>query len=73
MAPLLQKAQDAGEDAKVMSVMAAGVGGKIDTDDLGLKKHFSVTSAGLVAPTYNDCMIEVRPFIPCSLTPCILT
>lgn len=60
MCPLLQKAKDAGEDAKAMSVLAAGVGGKIDIEDLGLKKNYSVSAAGFQAPEYNDCMIEVR-------------
>lgn len=58
--PLIQKAKDAGEDSKVLTVLAAGVGGKIDVDDLGLKKNFSVTAAGLQGPSYNDVMIKVR-------------
>jgi len=56
--PALLKAKEAGEDAKVMSVMAAGKGGGIDLDDLGLKKNYSVTAAALAAPTYNDLMVE---------------
>lgn len=42
-----------------MSVLAAGTGGEIDLDDLGLKKHYSVLNAGLAVPTYNDLMLEV--------------
>jgi len=57
--PLLRKAKDAGEDAKVMSVLAAGHGGPIDLDDLGLKKGYSLSAAGVAAVTYNDLMIEV--------------
>jgi NAD(P)-dependent dehydrogenase (short-subunit alcohol dehydrogenase family) len=57
--PLLRKAKDAGEDAKVMSVMAAGLGGEIDVSDLGLKKSYGLSSAGLAVPTYNDLMMEV--------------
>lgn len=57
--PLLRKAKDAGEDAKVMSVLAAGNGGPIDLDDLGLKKGFTLRTAGIAAVTYNDLMIEV--------------
>src|ERR1700679_2282769 len=60
--PLLRKAKDAGEDAKAMSVLAAGKGGPIDLDDLGLKKGFSLSAAGVAAATYNDLMIEVRSF-----------
>jgi hypothetical protein len=57
--PLIQKAKDDDQDAKVMSVLAAGHGGKINTDDLGLKQTYSVTNAGLQGPSYNDCMIQV--------------
>ncbi|KAF8875176.1 hypothetical protein BD779DRAFT_1564344 [Infundibulicybe gibba] len=56
--PALRKARDAGEDAKVFSVLGAGKGGEIDTEDLGLKKSFSLTNAALAAPTYNDLMME---------------
>ena len=58
--PLLRKAKDAGEDAKVMSVLAAGHGGPVDLDDLGLKKGFSLSAAAVAAATYNDLMIEVH-------------
>jgi hypothetical protein len=57
--PALKKAKELGEDAKVLSVLAAGKGGKIDLDDLGLKKSFSLSRAGSQAPTYNDLMVEV--------------
>ncbi|KAG6917685.1 hypothetical protein DXG01_001660 [Tephrocybe rancida] len=56
--PALVKAKDAGEDAKVLSVLAAGYGGEINLDDLGLKKTFSLTNAALAAPTYNDLMLQ---------------
>ncbi|KAF8148065.1 hypothetical protein B0H34DRAFT_669142 [Crassisporium funariophilum] len=56
--PALKNAKDAGEDAKVMSVLAAGKGGGIDLEDLGLKKTYSVSGAALAAPTYNDLMLE---------------
>jgi len=52
--PLLKKAKDAGEDAKVLSVLGAGKGGDIDLGDLGLKKTYTTAAAGLQAPTYND-------------------
>ena len=64
--PLIQKAKDAGEDSKVLSVLAAGAGGKIDVNDLGLKKHFSVAAAGLQVPSYNDVMVKVCIQIRCT-------
>ncbi|KAF7351983.1 hypothetical protein MVEN_01160500 [Mycena venus] len=56
--PAVEEAHKAGEDAKVMSVLAAGDGGKIDLEDLGLKKNFSVANAAAAAPTYNDIMVN---------------
>lgn len=56
--PALKRAKEDGEDAKVFSVMAAGKGGEIDVEDLGLKKTYSVTKAALASPTYNDLMME---------------
>jgi hypothetical protein len=57
--PLLVRAKDAGEDAKVMSVLAAGLpmGVQADLKDLGMKNSW--VSAMRVAPTYNDLMFEV--------------
>ncbi|KAJ6537781.1 hypothetical protein B0H19DRAFT_867238, partial [Mycena capillaripes] len=56
--PTVETAHKAGEDAKVMTVLSAGHGGKIDLEDLGLKKSFSLASAAAAAPTYNDIMIN---------------
>jgi hypothetical protein len=42
-----------------MSVLAPSYGGEMNMDDLGLRKTYSVTAAGLQAPTYNDSMVEV--------------
>ena len=61
--PSLERAKEAGEEAKTMSVLGAGQGGEIDVDDLGLKKNFSVTNAGLTSPTYTDLMMEVIIFL----------
>jgi short chain dehydrogenase len=61
--PLLRKAKDAGEDAKMLTVLAAGRGGPIDLNDLEMKKEYSAWAAAGTAPTYNDLMIEVRPII----------
>lgn len=57
--PALKKASTEGEKVAVMSVLGAGAGGSIFEDDLALKKHYSTTNAALVAPTYNDLMMEV--------------
>ncbi|KAI9060324.1 NAD(P)-binding protein [Trametes sanguinea] len=56
--PLLRKAKEAGEDAKVMSVLAAGHGGPVNLDDLALKKNYTALKAGLASPTYTDLMME---------------
>ncbi|KAF9461000.1 hypothetical protein BDZ94DRAFT_1168553 [Collybia nuda] len=56
--PALVKAKEAGEEAKVLTVLAAGKGGPVNLDDLGLKKTYSVSNAALATPTYNDLMIE---------------
>lgn len=58
--PLLTAAKDKGEDAKAMSILAAGHGGPIDVGDLGLKNNYSVRNAGLASPTYTDLMMEVH-------------
>jgi NAD(P)-dependent dehydrogenase (short-subunit alcohol dehydrogenase family) len=57
--PSLERAKEAGEEAEALSVLAAGKGGEIDVDDLGLKKGFSLSSAAMAAPTYTDLMLEV--------------
>ncbi|KAK7007788.1 hypothetical protein R3P38DRAFT_2552607 [Favolaschia claudopus] len=56
--PAVEEAHKAGEDAKVMTVLAAGHGGKIDLNDLGLKKTFSIAAAASTAPTYSDIMVN---------------
>jgi len=56
--PALKKANEAGEDSKVLSVLAAGKGADIDLNDLGLKKTFSLPNAATTAPAYNDLMMQ---------------
>ncbi|KAF7974035.1 hypothetical protein HWV62_13563 [Athelia sp. TMB] len=56
--PLLRAAKDAGEDAKVLSVLAAGQGGPIDLANLDLKTGYSLPRVMEAAATYNDIMIE---------------
>jgi NAD(P)-dependent dehydrogenase (short-subunit alcohol dehydrogenase family) len=60
--PSLERAKEAGEEAKTLTVLAAGKGGEIDVDDLGLKKSFSLLNASMAAPTYTDLMMEVIIF-----------
>ncbi|KAK7058480.1 hypothetical protein VNI00_002114 [Paramarasmius palmivorus] len=54
----LVKATEQGEDARVVSVLAAGHGGKVNLDDLGLKKTFTLRTCAAETTTYNDLMIE---------------
>ncbi|KAJ7101575.1 hypothetical protein B0H15DRAFT_415188 [Mycena belliarum] len=56
--PLLQNAAKASEEAKVYSVLGAGTGGRIDMDDLGLKKRYSALKAAIVPATYTDLMMQ---------------
>jgi hypothetical protein len=60
LAPLLERASAAGEDAKTITVLAAGKGGQINTDDLGLAKTYSLTRLMSEGTSYTDCMIQVR-------------
>lgn len=63
--PLLKSASEReGEDAKVYSVLGAGVTGDIDLNDLGLKKTFSLSAAALQAPSYNDAAFSVSIILP---------
>lgn len=56
--PALRAAKEAKEEAKVMSVYAAGNGSEINVDDLGFKKNTALSVAGS-GGTYNDLMSEV--------------
>ncbi|OSD06741.1 NAD(P)-binding protein [Trametes coccinea BRFM310] len=56
--PLLRKAKDAGEDAKVMSILAPGHGGPVDLNDLAVKKNYTLPKAGMTSPTYTDLMMQ---------------
>ena len=57
--PLLKKAKDSGEEARVMSILGPGSGWKADLDDLGLKRRYNPLKALTSAATYNDLMVEV--------------
>ena len=58
--PKLEKAADKGEDARVLTVLAAGKGGTIDVDDLGLKEYSTLKRNADVATSYNDLVVEVN-------------
>lgn len=59
--PLLRNAKEAGEDAKTMSILAAGFNQPADLDDLGVKKNFAWLKAMTASGTYNDLMVQVSP------------
>ncbi|KAI5890555.1 NAD(P)-binding protein [Schizophyllum commune H4-8] len=54
----LAKAAAAGEPAKVLTVLAAGAGGPIELDDLGLKKNYGLIHTSKSQATYTDLMVE---------------
>ncbi|KAF6765373.1 hypothetical protein DFP72DRAFT_1029256 [Ephemerocybe angulata] len=54
----LRKAKEGGEEARVLSVLAPGRGTKVDLDDLGLKKSYTLRRAEGQGVSYNDYMIE---------------
>jgi NAD(P)-dependent dehydrogenase (short-subunit alcohol dehydrogenase family) len=60
--PLLQKARGAGEEAKVMSVLAAAspAGVPANVNDLAMKENYGLLAATGGIATYNDLMLEVR-------------
>jgi NAD(P)-dependent dehydrogenase (short-subunit alcohol dehydrogenase family) len=65
--PLVQKAKDAGEDAKMMSILGAGEGGPVDLEDMELT-NFSMTRGNAHSGTYTDIMIKVCPQILLHIT-----
>ena len=60
LAPLLQRARDAGEDGKVMTVLSAGSGQPVDETDFALKNNYGLMREAAVVGTYNDAMVMVR-------------
>ncbi|CAG8687762.1 11567_t:CDS:2, partial [Acaulospora colombiana] len=57
--PLVQKAKAAGEDGRIMSILAAGLGGSIDLNDLEVTQGFGMMKGNAYTATYNDVMIKV--------------
>lgn len=57
--PLLERARAAGEDARMMTILAAARGQQVDLQDPGLKK-WSFSRVMAATATYNDAMVKVR-------------
>ncbi|CAE6497389.1 unnamed protein product [Rhizoctonia solani] len=56
--PLLERAKAQGEDARVLTILAAGMNGKVDESDLDLKKGYGIKAAADSATAMNDFMVE---------------
>ncbi|CAE6443429.1 unnamed protein product [Rhizoctonia solani] len=56
--PLLEKAKAQGEEARVLTVLAAGTNGKLDENDLDLKNGYGLRAAAHNATAMNDYMVE---------------
>jgi NAD(P)-dependent dehydrogenase (short-subunit alcohol dehydrogenase family) len=67
--PLLIKARESGQDARVMSILGGGRASLADLDDLGLEKArsktfgFGAAKAANQTPGYNDMMMVVRVYL----------
>ncbi|KAG8810299.1 hypothetical protein FRC19_004633 [Serendipita sp. 401] len=58
LAPLVEKAADRGELVGVTSILAAGRGGRVELDNLGLMKGYGRRTAQEHAVTYTDAAME---------------
>ncbi|RKP17637.1 FabG domain-containing protein, partial [Rozella allomycis CSF55] len=56
--PLLQRSFGAGNQPKVLSVFAAGLGRMVDKNDLDLKHCYSLKNAADACSLYNDLMVQ---------------
>ncbi|KAF8693098.1 KR domain, partial [Rhizoctonia solani] len=56
--PLLEKAKERGEDARVLTVLSSGTNSKIDENDLDLKRGYGLKAAADSATAMNDFMVE---------------
>ncbi|KAG8913218.1 hypothetical protein FRC00_002838 [Tulasnella sp. 408] len=56
--PCLERAAGEGEEARFMSILHPTRGGPLDTDDLGLKKEFTLRRAAQQSVTCNDLFVE---------------
>lgn len=57
--PLVEKAAQVGEQTGVVSVLGAGQGGRIETNDLGLTKTYTLRNALQHSVVYTDTVFEV--------------
>ncbi|KAG8816864.1 hypothetical protein FRC19_011754 [Serendipita sp. 401] len=60
LVPALENAHALGQDARVMTVLAAGIGLKVPIDDLDLKKWYNYLKVHMLTGVYNDVMIKVQ-------------
>ncbi|KAG9028124.1 hypothetical protein FS842_004809 [Serendipita sp. 407] len=58
LAPLVEKTADRGELVGVTSILAAGRGGRVELDNLGLMKGYGRRTAQEHAVTYTDAAME---------------
>ncbi|KAG8831867.1 hypothetical protein FRC17_002443 [Serendipita sp. 399] len=58
--PTLERARALGQDARVMTVLAAGTGLRVPINDLDLKKWYNYLMVHVLTGVYNDIMIKVQ-------------
>lgn len=56
--PLLSKASEDGQDARVMSIIDPKTAKPLDVDDFGLKKNYSLGRAASQNSAYNNAMVQ---------------
>lgn len=56
--PLVEKAAESGENARVVSVLAPGNEGPVNMNDLGLKHNFSLANANRHITEFNSLAVE---------------
>lgn len=61
LAPLVEKAALMGEEVGIMSILAAGRGGRVEISNLGLLRDYSLINQVAHSTTYTDCVFEVCP------------
>ena len=57
--PKLEAAATQGQDSRILTVLGAGHGGVIDTNDMDLQKNPSLKKKADFCVSYNDLIIEV--------------
>jgi hypothetical protein len=59
LTPLVEKAAENGEQVGVMSVLAAGRGGRVNLNDLDLVKSYGLKNVEGTGVTYTDSVSQV--------------